>query len=67
MASLVADGRLEPPAAVVPILVALTTNTVTKMIFAFSAGGRTFALYVIPGLILMVVAAWAGALFVPQG
>ncbi len=67
VASLVADGRLEPPAAVVPILVAFTTNTVTKMIFAVSAGGRTFALYVIPGLILMMVAAWAGALFVPQG
>lgn len=67
VASLVADGRLEPPAAVVPILVALTTNTVTKMIFAFSAGGRAFALYVIPGLILMVIAGWAGALFMPQG
>jgi uncharacterized membrane protein (DUF4010 family) len=67
VASLVADGRLEPPAAVVPILVALTTNTVTKMIFAVSAGGRTFALYVIPGLILMVIAAWAGILFVPKG
>lgn len=67
VASLVADGRLEPTAAVVPILVALTTNTVTKMIFAVSAGGRTFALYVIPGLILMVIAAWAGILFVPKG
>lgn len=67
VASLVADGRLEPPAAIVPILVALTTNTLTKMIFAVSAGGRTFALYVIPGLILMVIAAWAGILFVPKG
>jgi len=66
VASLVADGRLEPPAAIVPILVALTTNTLTKMIFAVSAGGRTFALYVIPGLILMVIAAWAGILFVPK-
>ena len=63
---LVADGRLEPPAAIGPILVALTTNTLTKMIFAVSAGGRTFALYVIPGLILMVIAAWAGILFVPK-
>jgi hypothetical protein len=31
------------------------------MAFAVTAGGRTFALYVIPGLILMAVAAWAGA------
>lgn len=66
VASLVADGRLEPSAAIVPILVAFTTNTLTKMIFAVSAGGRTFALYVIPGLILMVIAAWAGILFVPK-
>lgn len=66
VASLVADGRLEPPAAIVPILVAFTTNTLTKMIFAVTAGGRAFALYVVPGLILMVVAAWAGALFVPK-
>jgi hypothetical protein len=31
------------------------------MIFAVSAGGRAFALYVIPGLVLLVVAAWVGA------
>ena len=43
------------------MLAAFTTNTVTKMVFAVTAGGRTFALYVIPGLLLMLVAAWAGA------
>jgi len=26
-----------------------------------TAGGRAFAFYVIPGLILMLIAAWAGA------
>ena len=61
VASLVHDQRITAPLAVVPILAALTTNTVTKMIFAVSTGGRPFALYVIPGLILMVAAAWAGA------
>jgi len=65
VASLAADGRIQPPAAVIPILAALTTNTITKMIFAFSAGGRTFALRVVPGLVLMLIAAWAGALSVP--
>jgi uncharacterized membrane protein (DUF4010 family) len=60
-ASLVADNRLTPQQAIIPVLAALTTNTVTKMIFAISAGGRVFALYVIPGLILIVAAAWAGA------
>jgi hypothetical protein len=29
---------------------------------AVTAGGRAFALYVIPGLLLMLAAAWAGVL-----
>ena len=62
VASLVADGRLTAQAAVVPILAALTTNTVTKMVFAFTAGGARFALYVVPGQLLMLAAAWAGML-----
>ncbi len=65
VAALVAEGRLEASAAVIPILAAFTTNTVTKMVFAFTAGGRTFALQVVPGLLLMAAAAWAGALLVP--
>ena len=56
-----AKGRLSGPLSVVPILAAITTNTISKMIFAVSAGGRAFALYVIPGLVLLVVAAWVGA------
>ena len=62
VASLVADGKLLPSQAVVPILAAVTTNTITTMAFAIAAGGRTFALYVIPGLILMALVAWAGIL-----
>jgi uncharacterized membrane protein (DUF4010 family) len=62
VAALVADGRLQPQASVIPILAAVTTNTVTKMVFAFTAGSRAFALHVVPGLILLVAAAWAGAL-----
>ena len=61
VASLVADSRIPPPLSVIPILAAITTNTVTKAIFAVAAGGRAFALYVLPGLVLLVVAAWAGA------
>ncbi len=61
VASLVADGKVAPPLAVIPILAALSTNTLTKAAFAIVAGGRAFALYVTPGLILMAVAAWAGA------
>ena len=62
VASLVADKRVTASMSVMPILAAFTTNTITKAIFAIVAGGRTFALYVIPGLILLVAAAWAGAL-----
>ena len=43
-----------------PVLAAFTTNTVTKIVLAIT-GHRTFALSVMPGLLLVVVAAWAGA------
>jgi uncharacterized membrane protein (DUF4010 family) len=62
VASLVSDGRIKPPQTIIPVLAAFTTNTVTKMVFAVTAGGRSFALYVIPGLLLMLAAAWAGTL-----
>jgi uncharacterized membrane protein (DUF4010 family) len=61
VAALVEEKRIAAPLSVIPILAALTTNTITKAIFAIGAGGRAFALYVIPGLVLMVAAAWAGA------
>jgi uncharacterized membrane protein (DUF4010 family) len=61
VAALVEEKRITAPLAVIPILAAITTNTISKMIFAVSAGGRAFALYVIPGLVLLVVAAWVGA------
>ncbi len=61
VAALVEEKRIAAPLSVIPILAAITTNTISKMIFAVSAGGRSFALYVIPGLILLVAAAWAGA------
>jgi uncharacterized membrane protein (DUF4010 family) len=61
VAALVEEKRIAAPLSVIPILAAITTNTISKMIFAVSAGGRVFALYVIPGLVLLVVAAWVGA------
>jgi uncharacterized membrane protein (DUF4010 family) len=61
VAALVADDKISPSLSVVPILAAITTNTIAKMIFAVSAGGRAFALYVVPGLVLLAAAAWAGA------
>lgn len=63
VASLVASDRIDARGAVIPILAALTTNTLTKAIFAITGGGRAFATRVIPGLILVIAAAWAGARF----
>jgi uncharacterized membrane protein (DUF4010 family) len=63
-ATLVAAGRLDADAAVVPILVALTTNSVTKAALAAGIGGRAYARRVIAGLVLVLAAAWAGAALV---
>ena len=61
VSSLVATGKMNSAEAVFPILAGLSTNTVSKMFLAIS-GGRSFALRVIPGLIIVALAAWAGAL-----
>jgi uncharacterized membrane protein (DUF4010 family) len=63
VASLVASGKLTPPDAVLPILAGLSTNTVSKLALAVSSGGLSFALRVVPGLILVACAAWAGAFY----
>jgi uncharacterized membrane protein (DUF4010 family) len=61
IASLVASGKMDAAAAVVPILAGLSTNTLSKLVFAQMSGGRSFAIRVVPGLVLVVIAAWAGA------
>jgi len=65
IAALVASGRMTPAEAVLPILAGLTTNTLTKLIFAFSGGRRDFAWRVAPGLLMVAAAAWLGALIAP--
>src|SRR5262245_19159503 len=62
VASLVASGKMSAADAVAPILAGLSTNTISKVILAGTSGGRSFALCVIPGLIAVALAAWAGAL-----
>ncbi len=49
----VADGTL-------PVLLGLTTNTVTKIVIAILNGGGRFAAQVVPGLLLTIGAAWLG-------
>ena len=62
VASLVASGKLNASEATIPILAGLTTNTVSKLVLGFTAGGRSFAVRVAPGLLLVMTAAWIAAL-----
>lgn len=61
VASLVSANKFTAQESVLPILAALTTNAVSKMVVAFSTGGRAFALRIIPGLIAVIGAAWLAA------
>jgi uncharacterized membrane protein (DUF4010 family) len=64
VATLVASGKITPQDAVLPILAGLTSNTLTKIVMAATSGGSAFALRVVPGLILVTLAAWVG-LYLP--
>jgi uncharacterized membrane protein (DUF4010 family) len=65
MASLVAEGKLATDSAVIPILVGLSTNTVTKAALALGSGRRRFILRVAPGLAFVAAASWLGLLIAP--
>jgi len=67
VAGLVAAGKIAPDHAVIPILAALSASTLTKSVLAVVAGGRAYALRVVPGLLLVLAAAWAGAAIVALG
>lgn len=61
VASLVSAGKFTASEAVFPILAALTTNTISKIVFAVYSGGRRYAMQVAPGLLLVIAAAWVAA------
>lgn len=60
IAALVGAGKISPQDAALPILIAFSTNAVTKLVASLASGGISFALRVVPGLILVVAGAWAG-------
>jgi uncharacterized membrane protein (DUF4010 family) len=62
VASMVASNRISPAEAVWPILAAFTSNAVMKCVIAVTYGGAVFASRVVPGVILVALAAWAGML-----
>ncbi|MBX3500223.1 MAG: MgtC/SapB family protein [Alphaproteobacteria bacterium] len=63
--SMAASGRISPQEASWPILAAFTSNSVVKCVIAATYGGATYASRVVPGVILVSIAAWAG-MFVPS-
>jgi uncharacterized membrane protein (DUF4010 family) len=62
VASLVLSATLAPGDALLPVMAALTTNSVTKAVLAGISGGRQFAARVVPGTVLVIAAAWVAAL-----
>lgn len=62
VAAQAAAGKLAAADACVPILIGFTTNSVTKIVLAIASGSKAFALQVVPGLIIVLAAAWMGLL-----
>lgn len=62
---LVASGGLGATAGTLAVLIAFSTNSVTKVVIAFVTGDRAFAARVVPGVVAMLLAAWAAWLLGP--
>ena len=60
MATLVVTGKIMASHAAFFVLIALTTNTLTKSVLAMATGSSGFAWRVLAGLTLMILAAWLG-------
>jgi uncharacterized membrane protein (DUF4010 family) len=56
--SLLAQARTEPAAMLTAVLLAFSTNSVSKVVAAFAAGGRRFGTIVSLGLLGVALAAW---------
>jgi uncharacterized membrane protein (DUF4010 family) len=62
--SLSASGALAPSDVLLPILVAFSTNTLSKLVAAFTMGGPRYGLPVGLGLGAIAMAAWAPAFWI---
>ncbi len=61
--SLAAEGAVDSAAVLIPVLIAFSTNTVSKLIAAFGTGGTRYALQVGAGLVSIALAAWVPVLW----
>jgi uncharacterized membrane protein (DUF4010 family) len=59
--SQVAKGNLSADQGVWAVLLGITSNSITKIILAATAGTREFAAQVVPGILFFTVAAWGSA------
>jgi uncharacterized membrane protein (DUF4010 family) len=59
VSELVTLKKVTVDAAVIPILLGLTSNTITKSVFAIVAGGSGYASRVIAGLAISMLLTWA--------
>jgi uncharacterized membrane protein (DUF4010 family) len=59
-ASLAASKHAAVDLAAFTVLVGFTTNSISKAVVAFSLGSRRYAFELLPGIALMVLAAWGG-------
>lgn len=60
MSSLVNQGQSSLAQAQLAILLAVSTNTLSKSAVAIGAGGKAFAVLIMPGLLLVITAVWLG-------
>ncbi|NWB29820.1 MgtC/SapB family protein [Pseudomonas gingeri] len=60
VAAQVKSGQLAAVGASLPILLAFSTNTLSKCVLAWSSGGMRFARRVIPAQILILLSLWVG-------
>lgn len=57
-ATLVAAGKIAPDNVVLPVLVAIMANNLSKTVMAFAMGGYAYGLRVVGGLLAISVAMW---------
>jgi uncharacterized membrane protein (DUF4010 family) len=62
---LVAEGQLSVDYSSIPILLALSTNTLMKFVVTLVSGGSVFAVRVAPGLVIMLACTWAAYVLLP--
>ena len=61
LASLHHSGRLGAAAASLAIVVALTTNSFTKILMAVAPGGKAYAIRISLGVVAIALSAWVGS------